>query len=299
MSRLTQPASDKRAIARASARLKNRPSAWKRWMRPLARIGGLATPLVVIGTGVGWAWANGWLGAVGDSLSATLASGSSAAGFGIVEVLVEGRRQTDQGAILAALDFHHGDPILSYDLERARTVLERLPWVVSATVERRLPDTLFVRLTERRPLALWQRSGHHVLIDRDGTVLDERSATDYPGLPILVGATAPAHAQELMVLLDAEPALKARVDAAIRVGDRRWDLRLDNGITIRLPEINAVAALRRLAELEVKAPMLDRNIVAIDLRLPDRLIVQSVAAVPEPGPNPPAGQRPRKPERKT
>ena len=38
----------------------------------------------------------------------------------------------------------------------------------SAAIERRLPGTLFVRLVERHPLAVWQHDGKQELIDRDG-----------------------------------------------------------------------------------------------------------------------------------
>jgi cell division protein FtsQ len=200
------------------------------------------------------------------------------AGLEVQEVLVEGRDETDRDALMAAIQIKRGDPIMSFDPEAARTGLERLRWVANATVERRLPDTIFVKLDERRPMAIWQRDGKLALIDRDGKVLTERELGRYNNLLQIIGADAPEKAPELLDHLATVPALFKRVQAASRVGGRRWDLHLFNGLIVRLPEAGISGALHHLAEQEAKQPMLDRDIVAVDLRLPDRLVIQTSAA---------------------
>ncbi len=131
---------------------------------------------------------------------------------------------------MAAIQVKRGDPIMKFDPEAARAGLERLRWVATATVERRLPNTVFVKLDERRPMALWQRDGKLALIDRDGEVLTERELGRYNNLLQIIGADAPKHAQELLGHLGTVPALFKRVNAATRIGGRRWDLHLTNGV---------------------------------------------------------------------
>ena len=151
--------------------------------------------------------------------------------------------ETDRAAVMAAIQVKRGDPIMKFDPEAARAGLERLPWVATATVERRLPNTVFVKLDERRPMALWQRDGKLALIDRDGEVLTER------GLGPL-HQPAPDHRRRCAEAragtarpAGTEPALYKRVNAAARIGGRRWDLHLTNGVVIRLPESDIGGAL--------------------------------------------------------
>ncbi len=192
----------------------------------------------------------------------------------VESVQVEGRQRADRGAILAALGVSRGTPILSIDLDAAKARLETVPWVRNASIERLLPDTLYVRLTERAPLALWQHRGKFDLVDQDGNVIANADIGDYPFLPQVVGDGAPAATPDLLKVLASEPALQAHITASVRVGGRRWNVQLDNGIEIALPEINAASAWHRLAALDRSDKLLERNVQTIDMRLPDRVVLR-------------------------
>lgn len=250
-----------------------------RWLRPALRTGALGALLLILaGTGV-WLWHSGRIARTAEAVTAHLIDLSGRWGLRVEEVLVEGREQSEPYEVLGALSVRQGQPILGLDLDRARADLEALPWVAAAVVERRLPGTLFVRLRERQPLALWQHRQTLRVIDDKGAVLKGQRIGRFADLPIVVGANAPANAPVLLGLLERYPALAARVEAALWVGDRRWDLRLDNGVAVRLPEGDLLPALERLAAAAADAALLDRNIVAVDLRLPERLVVQKAATV--------------------
>lgn len=215
-----------------------------------------------------------------------------AAGFEVETVVIEGREKTPEGMLRAALGVHRGDKLLGFSLEAARRRIEDLAWVQSATVERRLPGTVVVSLRERRPFAVWQNAGKFVLIDRQGQVVVEqdpaKDPTAFATLPLVVGPGAPEGAAALLDLLAGEPALRSRVVAAVRVGERRWNLRLGNGADVLLPEGNAAAAIGRLMELQASEQLLDRPVAAIDLRLGDRLVVRPVPDAKPPLPRRPA-----------
>ena len=199
---------------------------------------------------------------------------SAACGLVVADIEVEGRDITDAATIMAALDAARATPILAVSPSRAKERLESLPWVRSATIERRLPGTLFVRLVERRPLAVWQHGGKQELIDRDGEVIAVADLGPFARLPTLVGEGAAPHAAALINLLAGEPDLAARVTAAIRVGDRRWNLRVDNMTDVLLPEEDPAGAWSRLAQLERTSSLLKRDVQTVDLRLPDRLVLR-------------------------
>jgi len=208
-------------------------------------------------------------------------------------IVVEGRSLTPEPKLREALGVSKGDKLLNVSLDAARARIERLTWVQHATLERRLPGTLVVQITERHPFALWQSGGKFVLIDRAGQVVAEQDPVKdaaFATLPLVVGAGAPEHAAALLDQLAALPALRARVGAAVRVGERRWNLRLNNGADVLLPEGAEAPAMARLMEMHTAQALLDRPVQALDLRLPDRLVVRPL---PEPPlPVPPDPRRP-------
>ncbi len=221
-----------------------------------------------------WLWRDGVVIRTASAIDARLLAIGDRHGLALENVDVVGRQRQSIASILQALGVQRGMPMFDIDLAAARRRLETLPWIRSADVERQLPDTLFVRLTEREPFAFWQRGDTLSLIDRDGTVIQTDNVAQYGPRLVLVGDDAPAQAAGLVDMLATEPALARRVTAAVRFGDHRWTLHFDTGVEAALPETGAPAAWQRLASLEAQDHILERNIVAVDLRLPDRLIVR-------------------------
>jgi len=231
----------------------------------------LLLPLALAG---GWLWTSGAIArfatAVGESAYALTAS----AGLAVDDVLVEGRERSDTTAILAALGVVRGTPILSIHPAEAKARLEGLPWVKRAEVARRLPDILHLHLEERQPLALWQLNGELSVIDGDGEKIPSAQASHFASLPLVVGEDAPAHARALLTMLDSQPELARKVRSAVRVSGRRWNLRLEGDIDVRLPEEAPEAAWAKLARFEREHGLLEHDVVMIDLRVPDRLVVR-------------------------
>ena len=225
-------------------------------------------------TGGAWTARSGVLGEAVGYLKITMVGLTMRAGLTVDDVLVVGRRETRRSDLLSAIGAQRGDPIIVFDPAAARERVLNLGWVADAEVERRLPNTIFVRLLERTPVAVWQRNGTFSLVDSEGAVIGKNKSGQRRDLTLIVGADAPKHASTLLAMLDTQPQLMERVVAAIRVAERRWNLQLDNGIDIRLPEANPQAAWDRLAELEAEHKLLERDIIAIDLRLPERLVVR-------------------------
>src|SRR5262249_50839755 len=120
--------------------------------------------------------------------------------------------------------------------------------------------------------------GKQELVDRQGEVIAVRDLSRFAKLPTVVGGHAATRAAALIDMLAKQPELAARVTAAVRVDDRRWNMRIDNAIDILLPEEQPEAAGARLATLEHTKAILQRDIQSVDMRLPDRLVLRTVAA---------------------
>jgi cell division protein FtsQ len=234
-----------------------------------------AAVLLAAGLGsLGWrAWQIPWQERIDAALASAGGRIAAVTGFTVRDVLVVGRNATPKAMLLDAVDVSFGAPTLGVDLPAVRERLLALPWVSTASVERILPDTLIVRISEREPIALWQHNKQFTLIDREGRALADDSAGAHPELLIVVGEGAPRRAAALVGMLAAAPELRRRVEAAVLVGERRWNLHLDNGISVRLPEEAPGEAWQRLAGYEQAHGLLAKNIRIIDMRFPDRLIL--------------------------
>jgi len=210
-------------------------------------------------------------------------SWSGRAGYKVADIYVEGRAKTPPDQLLNALGVKRGDAIFAVDLAAARRRIENISWVRSAIVERRLPDQIHLLITERSPMAIWQNKGRYFLVDAEGQIVGDQ-IEDYANLPLTVGEGAPDHVAQLNELIRAEPELSPRIKAAAWIGERRWNLTLDrapDGITVELPEDDPVQAWHDLARLEKQQQLLERQISAIDLRLPDRLVLRAAAGAHE------------------
>jgi cell division protein FtsQ len=248
-------------------------------VKPLWKTGKVIAVVVLLAAaglagGGWWLWQSGWADQAIAKARWSIIAATANLGFRVENVLVLGRQETPRDELLNAVHLARGAPILAFDPEAAKKRIEALPWVRAASVQRRLPDTIFLRVVERRPLAVWQDHGRFALIDYDGKVITDSGLERFAKLPLVVGDDAPVHAAQLLEMLWNQPELMARVKAAVRVGGRRWNVRLDNGIDVRLPEENAAAAWARLATYERTHHVLAKDVGVLDLRLPDRLIVQ-------------------------
>jgi cell division protein FtsQ len=253
-------------------------AAWRRrWL-----VGGAVTLALGATTAGGWwLWQSGLVVHAVELARWKAIAAAAKAGFQVQEILVLGRKETAHQDLLAAVQTQRGAPIFAFDPEAARKRVEGLPWVKSAVVERMLPRTIVLRVEEREPLAIWQNQARFALIDYEGHVIRGAKLDRFANLLVVVGEDAPQHAAELLRVLGTQPELMRLVTAAVRVGARRWNVRLKGTIDVRLPEEDPAAAWKRLAEYEKTHRVLERDVQILDLRLPDRLIVRKAPFKPE------------------
>lgn len=230
----------------------------------------IAASLLLIGTVTYGLTAGGHVQRLLTDFAAGTSSAVMRAGFTVQELTIEGQNRTSNDAIVQALDIGSGTSMLSFDTLAAQARLEQLPWVRRAQIMRLLPSTLQVVIEEREPFVRWQLDGQLYLADAEGRRLGPAKGAR-SDLPLIVGEGAGKHAQALFAALAAHPDLRERMVAAIRVADRRWTLKLSNGVEIRLPENDIERALGKLVALETMHRLLEGEVLAVDLRLPDRV----------------------------
>jgi cell division protein FtsQ len=199
---------------------------------------------------------------------------ANSAGFRITAVAINGRKQLTQDEVLATGGVNGRSSLLFLDAAAVREKLKANPWIAEATVLKLYPGQLQIDITERSAFALWQQDRRLSLIADDGVVLEPYLSHRFISLPLVVGKGAETRARDFLALLARYPQVRSVTKAAIFVGERRWNLRLKDGLDIRLPENDVGAALAALSKLDKEERLFSRDIVAVDMRLPDRLTVQ-------------------------
>jgi cell division protein FtsQ len=238
------------------------------------RAGLAATVLLLLGSAAFGVVRGGHIEEFTAALSDSRNAIANSAGFRITTVAINGRRQLSQDEILAIGGVNGRSSLLFLDAAVVRNQLKANPWIADATVLKFYPNQLQIDIVERSAFALWQSNGRLSVIAEDGTMIETYVARRFLGLPLVVGKGAETRARDFLALLARYPQVNSVTKAAIFVGERRWNLRTMDGLDIRLPENDVGNALAALSKLDKDDHLFSRDIVAIDMRLPDRLTVQ-------------------------
>jgi cell division protein FtsQ len=240
----------------------------------VARLGLMIAFLIAVMLFIGWLFHSSWPQRQFDKAVVAWIGLTRTAGFSVNDVTVQGSRHTERKDILEALDVKRGDAIFAFDADAAAERLGKLPWVESVIVQRRLPGAVNVSLAERTPMARWQYENKISVIDTKGQILPAARPDDFADLPAVVGADANEKAAELISTLGKYPDIAALTSSSVRVGERRWDLHLNPKTVVKLPETGLKDALGRLETLIMQEKILERGIVAVDLRIADRYTIE-------------------------
>jgi len=238
------------------------------------RVGITATVLILLGSGGFGVVKGGHLDDFVAALSDTRNALANSAGFRITTVVINGRKQLSQDEVLAVGGVNGRSSLLFLDAATVRDKLKANPWIADATILKLYPGQLQIDIVERKAFALWQQDGRLAVIADDGAVLEPYVSRRFVTLPLVVGKGADTQAKDFLALLDRYPQVRSVTKAAIYVGQRRWNLRLKDGLDIRLPENDVGNALAALSRLDKEEKLFSRDIAAVDMRLPDRLTVQ-------------------------
>ena len=211
---------------------------------------------------------------VGQATNSFVGRQFAALGFRLKAVHVEGASPMATADILKATGVYKDQPMVGMDLEALRQAVAQVGWVKDVRVVRLLPDTLVIAVTERRQLAVWQRGGRSVVIDELGQPIPEADPGRFPRLPLIVGGGANEFAAQILPEIAARPRLRDRLEALVRVDNRRWDLRMKDGSLVQLPAVDEASALIQLEKLDQRSRILELGFERIDLRDPTVVAVR-------------------------
>jgi cell division protein FtsQ len=253
------------AIARSALRLAAR----------LPRGAGLAATVAVILASLVYGAVKGdHLPVLIEAFKAARDGIANTAGLRITTITLAGNHHVSREEVFAIAGITGSSSLPFLDVDETRERLKSSPWIADATVLKLYPRELQITIRERAAFAIWQKDGRVSVIADDGTVLEPYVAPRLVRLPLVVGRGAAEKAREFLAVLERFPPIADSVWASVLVSNRRWNLRLKNGVEVRLPETEPAAALNRLLALDREKNLIARDITVIDLRLSDRITVR-------------------------
>jgi len=253
----------KQASNNIFARALRAAKAWVAFRRPMLAL----TAFLIAAAFLAALFIGGYIGRAVNRVNAGVAALVDDAGFGISQVHLAGNRRVAPETILAALGFEPGQSIFGADVHEARARLEKLDWVASADVKRRYPDDISVHIVEKLPFALWQSPNGAYVVERNGKPITNKGVEEFRRLPLLLGEGG-SSAADIVDAVAQHRAIVARIKAYQRVSERRWNLILDDGAIVKLPEAGWQKELDALEHLIIDKGILERDVSEIDLRSP-------------------------------
>lgn len=238
----------------------------------------VAKTLIMILVGSVWLWHAGTLAYKIYHYEDSLSDYFAKYGMRLQHVSLEGHDICDIDAIIQNFGANIGDPILLVNLEELRAKLMAVDCIEDAVIARQFPSYINIKLKERDPFAIWQYHGNIDIIDKNGVGIRTIDVTNkkYHEFPIIVGdEEATKKSAEFLNMLKSQDGLYKNIDAIIYVGERRWDIRMKNGVVVKMPEESPSKAWEILSKLQKSNPaMLDSEIKIIDLRVKDKLYLE-------------------------
>jgi len=227
----------------------------------------------LFGIVIGWAWYAGHITRTANAIQDSIYKTGADYGLIVENIVIEGHKRTSQEAIFEILQVGVGDPFLKFDPGSSYQKLSALPWVKKVHVERHWPNTLKIVLDERTPIALWQHKKVLHVIDETGIPIPHINIDDHKDLPLVMGEGAPKAAKELQEDLISYPDFSKEILACVRIGNRRWNLKLKNGIVLMLPESGQKQALDTFIKLEKSHQLMAKAKTKIDWRIKNKVII--------------------------
>ena len=195
-------------------------------------------------------------------------------GFRVNVVTIAGSRELNEAEIMAAAGLTPRQSLLFLDVAEIRDRLKAVALVREASVRKFYPDRLLIDIAEREPYALWQKDGVVMVIAADGTAIQEARDSRFVDLPFVAGVGANLRVSEFQKIMEAGGDIYSRVRAGVLVGERRWNIKMANGLDVKLPEEAPEAAFAAFAKYAAEQRLLDKELISVDLRTPGRMFAR-------------------------
>ena len=191
--------------------------------------------------------------------------------FQIKNVIIEGSEKSNISEIENNVTEFKGN-LIGLNFNSIKEIVESSEWVKRASIKKVLPSTLKINVIENDPYAIYFKEGKSFLIDLDGSIITEINIDNYQDDLLFVrGENSPELLEQLIKDISITfPNLIQTLEEVEFIEKRRWNLKLNNKLLVKLPDENIQQSLKNLKQLFEEQEVMQSNIIEIDLRIQGR-----------------------------
>lgn len=194
-------------------------------------------------------------------------------GFLIENIHITGNNILTKDDILSSFQGLKNKNIFDIDLLQIHKILLLNKWIKDLEIKRILPNTIKIKITEQKAIAIWQTKSGNKLITQKGNVILVKKVNDFKNqLPIMNGAEANQNTLKILKILKQNPQLYERIWSISYISKRRWDIHFKEGLKILLPKDDIEKAWLRIQHLQKNYNILELGLTEIDIRNKNQIL---------------------------
>ena len=152
------------------------------------------------------------------------------------------------------------------DLSVISNVLKKKNLIKKFIITKTSKNLLTIKLEEKNIIGLANIENNNYLIDDDNNLIKSKISTNLSHLPIFYGKNSNKNANVILRSIR-ESDINLNYISFSLIDNRRWNIKLNNGVKILLPENNVTDTLKLLKKIDTEHDILKGNFVEIDLRI--------------------------------
>ena len=194
-------------------------------------------------------------------------------GFRIKNIEIIGTQNLSDNYLKNIINKHNEVNIFNINLPTIYKKIIENSWVKEGYVERILPDTIKIKILEKKPIAIWQNKNGNKLVSSNGEIISNANINTFKSsFPIIKGHKAKENISILLKVLNTNKKLATNIWSLSFINQRRWDLHFNQGLTVRLPSKDVFVAWKKIVKLQQSYNILNLRLTEIDLRNPEQIL---------------------------
>ena len=194
-------------------------------------------------------------------------------GFKIKNILISGTHNLSQDYLRNIINTQNHINILNVNLHSIYNKIIQNSWVEETYVERILPDTIKIKVLEKKPIAIWQNQKGNKLITVNGDVISHANVNKFKNsFPIIKGEKSKENISTILKILETNKNFAKNIWSLTFINQRRWDLHFNQGLIVRLPSQDVIKAWQKIIKLQTNYNILNLRLTEIDLRNPEQIL---------------------------
>jgi cell division protein FtsQ len=182
------------------------------------------------------------------------------------KLIILGNRYINSKSLIHELDANLNSAENKNDLSLISNVLKKKKLIKKFIITKTSENLLTIKIEEKNIIGLTKIKNSNYLIDEFNNLIEEKITPKLFHLPFFNGKNSYKNANVILSLIRKSDVSINYISFSF-IDNRRWNINLNNGVKILLPETNIIDTLKLLKKIDSEHNILKGNFIEIDLRI--------------------------------